>query len=145
MTLWDGFITDTLRESRDFYRTRLGATILWEADWFVLLKVGAHELGFLRPDQPSQTPIFQRTFKGQGTVDRNETWGDRHFSMVDPNGMDIDIVTRIVPARCVRIRTSHCRSMKPLCGECMVIRRRLNSRKGSYRGFLAAGFRMEWS
>ena len=27
---------------------------------------------------------------------RNEAWGDRHFSIVDPNG--IDIVTRIVPA-----------------------------------------------
>ena len=27
---------------------------------------------------------------------RNEAWGDRHFSIVDPNS--IDIVTRIVPA-----------------------------------------------
>ena len=29
---------------------------------------------------------------------RNEAWGDRHFSIVDPNGIGIDIVTRIVPA-----------------------------------------------
>ena len=89
----------------------------------MLLTIGAHELGFLRPDQPLQAPIFQRTFKGQGVwltievqdVDaeherllqlglpivgslRNEAWGDRHFSIVDPNGMGIDIVTRIVPA-----------------------------------------------
>ena len=89
----------------------------------MLLKIGAHELGFLRPDQPSQTPIFQRTFRGQGVwltievpdVDaeherllqlglpilvslRNEAWGDRQFSIVDPNGMGIDIVARIVPA-----------------------------------------------
>ena len=29
---------------------------------------------------------------------RNEAWGDRHFSIVDPNGIGIDIVTRIVQA-----------------------------------------------
>ena len=29
---------------------------------------------------------------------RNEAWGDRHFSIVDPNGIGIDTVTRIVPA-----------------------------------------------
>jgi hypothetical protein len=29
---------------------------------------------------------------------RNEAWGDRHCSIVDPNGIGIDIVTRIVPA-----------------------------------------------
>lgn len=62
MKLWTGFITDKLCESCDFYRTHFGATILWEADWFMLLKIGAHELGFLCPDQPSQALIFQRAF-----------------------------------------------------------------------------------
>jgi len=120
MKLWTGFITDKIRESRDFYCTHFGATILWEADWFVLLKLGESELGFLLPDQPSQAPIFQRAFKGQGAwltievldVDaehtrlvksglpivvslRNESWGDRHFSVTDPNGIGVDIVTRL--------------------------------------------------
>jgi hypothetical protein len=99
-----------LCESRDLYRMHFKATILWEADWVVLLKISEYELGFLLPDQPSQALIFQRAFKGQGVwltievpdVDaeherllqlglpiivslRNEAWGDCHFSIVDPS------------------------------------------------------------
>ncbi|NJN69350.1 MAG: hypothetical protein HC801_02940 [Nitrospira sp.] len=42
------------------------ATVLWEAVWFVLLKLGESELGFLLPSQPSQVPIFQHAFSGHG-------------------------------------------------------------------------------
>jgi len=28
---------------------------------------------------------------------RNEPWGDRHFAIVDPNGIGIDIVTYTKP------------------------------------------------
>lgn len=120
MKLWTGIITNKLRESRNFYRDYFGATVLWEADWFVLLKLGESELGFLLPNQPSQAPIFQHAFSGQGlwvtievpNVDaehnrlvarglpivislRNEAWGVRHFAVVDPNGVGVDIVTRL--------------------------------------------------
>ncbi|MDH4084914.1 MAG: VOC family protein [Nitrospira sp.] len=96
------------------------ATVLWEADWFVLLKLGESELGFLLPNQPSQAPLFQDAFSGHGlwvTIEvadvdaeheqlvakglpivvslRNEAWGDRHFAVVDPNGVGVDIVTRL--------------------------------------------------
>ncbi len=119
MTIWTGFITDKLRESRNFYCTHFGATVLWEADWFVLLRLGESQLGFLAPGHPSQAPIFQAAFTGQGawlTIDvadveteharlsaagvpvvvslRSEAWGDRHFAIVDPSGIAIDIVTR---------------------------------------------------
>ena len=120
MKLWTGIITNKIRESRDFYCRHFGATVLWEADWFVLLKIGEGELGLLLPNQSSQAPIFQHAFSGQGlwiTIEvtdvdaeherlvaeglltavplRNEAWGDRHFSVLDPNGIGVDIVTRL--------------------------------------------------
>jgi uncharacterized glyoxalase superfamily protein PhnB len=78
------------------------------------------ELGFLRPNLDSQAPIFRSAFQGKGvwvTVDvddaqaeyarirslgtpieaaiRDEPWGDRHFVIVDPNGIAIDVVQRM--------------------------------------------------
>ena len=74
------------------------------------------------PGHPSQQPIFQPEFNGKGVyltlevdnVDavykqmkekriaievelREEDWGDRHFAIVDPNGIGIDIVTYSAP------------------------------------------------
>lgn len=76
------------------------------------------ELSFLLPNHPTQQPVFQPAFEGRGVyltieveeVDklyeelqtkgveiavelRDEPWGDRHFSIVDPNGIGVDIVT----------------------------------------------------
>jgi uncharacterized glyoxalase superfamily protein PhnB len=70
------------------------------------------------PHHESQQPLFQSPFNGKGAyltievddVDhvyqqmkemkipiaitlRDEPWGDRHFAIVDPNGIGIDIVT----------------------------------------------------
>lgn len=80
------------------------------------------EISFLQPNHPSQKPIFQPAFNGKGVyltievenVDevykqlqnkgvviavelRDEPWGDRHFAIVDPNGIGIDIVTYTKP------------------------------------------------
>ena len=85
--------------------------------------LGTYEPGFLLPNQPTQAPIFQCVFTGQGAwltievtdVDaeharlaksglpidvslRNEARGDRHFSVIDPNGIGVDTVTRILNA-----------------------------------------------
>lgn len=50
--LWTGFITGKVAESRDFYTTVLECSVLYEGDndWFVLLKLGDSELGFMKPD-----------------------------------------------------------------------------------------------
>lgn len=81
------------------------------------------ELSFLLPDHPTQRPLFQPAFAGKGVyltievpdVDqeyarinalgvpiaielREEHWGDRHFAIVDPNGIGIDLVTYAPPA-----------------------------------------------
>lgn len=81
------------------------------------------ELSFLLPNHPSQPPLFQPPFAGKSiylTIEvddvaakyeriralaipleidrREEPWGDRHFALVDPNGIGIDLVTYAPPA-----------------------------------------------
>ena len=123
--IWTGFITENVLESRDFYTRALGCEVIYQADgdWFVLLKLGESELGFMKPNLEFQAPIFRGKYAGQGswiTVDvenveveqkriralgiplafelREEPWGDRHFAILDPNGIGIDFVQRDNPA-----------------------------------------------
>lgn len=120
MVLNAGIITHRFRESKDFYTTVLDFGITFENDWFVLLHTPDHrsEIGFLQPDHPTQASIFRKAFAGKGVyitlevenVDaayekiqakgipievplQEEPWGDRHFAIVDPNGIGVDIVT----------------------------------------------------
>lgn len=119
MKLWSGVITHKVQESKDFYVSVFGCEVLYEGDdgWFVLLRLGESELGFMRPGLASQAPLFRAAFAGQGVwvavdvddvdahyariralgvpieVDlRDEPWGDRHFVVVDPNGIGVDVV-----------------------------------------------------
>lgn len=122
MKLWSGVVTDKVRESRDFYVRLFGCEVLYEGEdgWVVLLRLGDSELGFMRPGLPSQAPVFRPAFQGQGmwiaievedaeaeyrriaALDvpieaglRDEPWGDRHFVLVDPNGIGVDVVQRL--------------------------------------------------
>ena len=98
----------------------LGFGVTFENEWYILLHTPGHtsEIAFLQPDHPSQQPLFQPAFEGRGVfitievpdVDevyeqvkasgtpvaiaiRDEPWGDKHFAIVDPNGIGVDIVT----------------------------------------------------
>ena len=120
MKLNAGIITSRLLESKQFYGNVLGFGITFENDFYLLLHTPNQqaELSFLTPDHPSQQPLFQPAFGGNGVyltievadVDaeytritalgvpvtipiRDESWGDRHFAITDPNGIGIDIVT----------------------------------------------------
>ena len=120
MKLWTGVISEKLIESKLFYVNLFGCEVLFEEDWFVLLKLGPSEIGFLRPDMEGQHPLFQKAHPGHGTwitveVEdaaaeyeriqklgqpieqdlRDEAWGDRHFVLKDPNGIGVDVVQRI--------------------------------------------------
>lgn len=122
MKPWTGIVTDRVQASRDFYVRLFGAEVLHEGagGWFVLLKIGAGELGFMQPGLATQAPIFRPAFGGQGVwiaidVDdaeaeyrrlealrapievglRDEPWGDRHFVVRDPNGIGVDVVQRL--------------------------------------------------
>lgn len=114
-----GVVTTKLSETKEFYTSILNFGITFENDFYLLLHTPnqAYEISFLLPNHPSQQPLFHKPFEGQGmyltieveNVDklytelqnkqvpieieiRDEPWGDRHFAIVDPNGVGIDIV-----------------------------------------------------
>jgi len=115
-----GIVTSKLAETKAFYASVLNFGVVFENEFYLLLHTPGHqaELSFLLPNHPSQHTLFQKAFSGQGVyltievedVDKeyarirslnipvafglkDEAWGDRHFAIVDPNGIGIDIVT----------------------------------------------------
>lgn len=121
MKIWSGVITEKVQESKAFYVRLFGCEVIYEGDegWVVLLRLGDSELGFMKPGLESQAKIFRPAFQGQGiwiALDvedaeaeyrriqalgvpievalRDEPWGDRHFVVIDPNGIGIDVVQR---------------------------------------------------
>lgn len=119
MKLNAGIITNKLAATKSFYTEVLGFGVTFENEFYLLLHTPGHtsELSFLLPEHPSQQPLFQPAFGGQGVyltievedVDklyeqirnkgidikieiRDEPWGDRHFAIEDPNGVGIDLV-----------------------------------------------------
>lgn len=119
MKLWSGVVTEKVQESKDFYVRMFGCEVIYEGDdgWIVLLQLGNSEVGFMKPNLTSQATIYRPAFQGQGIwiaievedVDaeyqrikslgmpieaeiRDEPWGDRHFVIVDPNGIGVDVV-----------------------------------------------------
>lgn len=126
MKLNAGIITEKLTETKEFYTKILGFGITFENEFYLLMHTPNHqaEIGFLLPNHPTQKPLFQTAYSGQGmyltieveNVDalykaikekgvpieieiRNESWGDRHFAIVDPNGIGIDLVTYTAPEK----------------------------------------------
>lgn len=124
MKLNAGIITRRLAETKQFYCDALDFGVAFENEFYLLLHTPNRqaELSFLLPDHPSQHALFQPAFDGKGvylTIDvpavdetyariqamgvpiaiplRDEPWGDRHFAIVDPNGIGIDLVTYSPP------------------------------------------------
>ncbi|WP_298425531.1 VOC family protein [uncultured Kordia sp.] len=124
MKLNAGIITGKLPETKKFYTEILDFGVSFENEFYLLLHTANHsaEISFLQPNHPSQEAIFQSAFNGKGVyltievedVDkvykqlkekgikleieiRDESWGDRHFAIKDPNGIGIDIVTYTKP------------------------------------------------
>lgn len=124
MKMNPGIITGKLADTKKFYIDVLKFSVQFETDWFILLQSpgGSSSISFLQPNHPSQRPIFQSAFNGKGmylTIEvddadkeyermrslkipieieiRDEEWGDRHFAIVDPNGIGIDIVKYTAP------------------------------------------------
>jgi catechol 2,3-dioxygenase-like lactoylglutathione lyase family enzyme len=120
MKLIAGIVTSKLVATKTFYTSLLGFGVSFENEFYLLLHTPGKEaeISFLLPDHPSQQPLFHPAFTGKGmylTIEvedvdkvytelkkkgveikidiRNEPWGDRHFSIQDPNGINIDIVT----------------------------------------------------
>ena len=119
MKLNAGIITTRLIESKKFYTEILNFGVTFENDFYLLLHTPnrENEISFLLPNHPSQQSLFQKEYQGLGlylTIEvedvdelyhdikkkgieikidiRDEPWGDRHFSIEDPNGVGVVIV-----------------------------------------------------
>jgi len=124
MKLNAGIITDKIAESKEFYTKVLNFGVTFENEFYLLLHTPDKNtnLAFLLPNHPSQQALFHEPFNGKGmflTIEiddvdkiyneikqmeieikidiRNESWGDRHFAIQDPNGIGIDIVKYTEP------------------------------------------------
>jgi catechol 2,3-dioxygenase-like lactoylglutathione lyase family enzyme len=117
------FIVNDLDAAKSFYTENFGFDVVFSGDWYVhLVSKSGVQVGFLLPDQPTQPPIFQRPYFGEGVIFslevddadvafalakskslkvalelRSEDWGQRHFAIQDPNGIYLDIVQSFEP------------------------------------------------
>jgi uncharacterized glyoxalase superfamily protein PhnB len=124
MKLNAGIVTSKLSETKEFYTKVLNFGVSFENEFYLLLHTPNQqdEISFLLPNHPTQNQLFKPSFMGKGmyltihveNVDqeydrikslgfhiaiemKNEPWGDRHFAVVDPNGIGLDIVTYTKP------------------------------------------------
>lgn len=112
------FTVKDLDAAKSFYTEYLGFDVVFSGDWYIhLVSKSGVQIGFLLPDQPTQPPIFQKRYLGDGVIFslevedadvaftaakskslnivlelRSENWGQRHFCIQDPNGIYLDIV-----------------------------------------------------
>jgi len=116
-----GFITSDLANTRAFYERVLGFEVKFGSDWYIFMahpEGGMTGVSFMQSGDPrhDHQPIFQSPCQASGVflsipvkdVDqeyaricaldvpmvvelRNEAWNDRHFTLLDPNGVAIDI------------------------------------------------------
>jgi len=117
------FTVKDLNAAKSFYTENLGFDVVFLGDWYAhLVSKSGIQVGFLLPDQPSQPPIFQKAYIGEGVIFslevedadsafeeaksksldivlelRSEDWGQRHFCIQDPNGIYLDIVQSFEP------------------------------------------------
>ncbi|GAA2867141.1 VOC family protein [Nonomuraea rubra] len=114
--------TAKVAESRDFYVRLFGFEATFEADWYVSLRRGPHELALLDHTHPTLPAAYRRPVtglllnvevddvdaewgrlvEGEGLVPelalRDEDFGQRHFIVADPNGVLVDVITPIAPS-----------------------------------------------
>lgn len=111
--------TPDLARCRAFYVEALGATVLFEQDWYVHLSVDGWEIGFLHPSHPKRLPVFEHTSLTRGVCLALEVedvkslhdalrakgidllgqlgehpGGELAFSMMDPAGIVLNVVER---------------------------------------------------
>lgn len=119
-------LTEKVALSSTFYSTYFQFEKVYEADWYVSLRMTngkvPYELALLDASHPTIPPVYQKRVQGLilnfevDDVDseykrlilneklplqldiRNEEFGQRHFITSDPNGVLIDIIQIIPPS-----------------------------------------------
>jgi catechol 2,3-dioxygenase-like lactoylglutathione lyase family enzyme len=119
--LFPDVLSSRLRESRDFHVALLGMEVVFDGDWYVLLRDPRRprlQLAFVADGHDSVPASFRGPARGllvTAEVDdvdavrararemgaeiaqelRDEEFGQRHFMAVDPNGLLVDVYTPI--------------------------------------------------
>jgi uncharacterized glyoxalase superfamily protein PhnB len=117
------FTVKDLEAAKSFYTDNFGFDVAFSGDWYIhLISKSGVQVGFLLPEQPTQPPIFQKPYAGEGVIFslevedvdsafaaakssslnivlelQSENWGQRHFCIQDPNGVYLDIVQSFEP------------------------------------------------
>lgn len=120
-------LTEQVAESAEFYRNQFGFETVFEADWYVSLRLSrdtetAFELAILESGHPTVPAAYRNSVNGLilnfevDNVDaeyerlikreklplqldiRDEEFGQRHFITSDPNGVLIDVIKIIPPS-----------------------------------------------
>ncbi len=118
------FIVNSLGKAKIFYQDNFGFNVAFQNEWYLhLVSQSSIQVAFMLPNQPTQPDIFHKLYSGDGVIFslevndvdsafshannksldvvlelRSEEWGQRHFSLKDPNGVNIDIVQAITPS-----------------------------------------------
>jgi catechol 2,3-dioxygenase-like lactoylglutathione lyase family enzyme len=122
-SLYSVFIVPDVAAARRFYCEHFGMTAVFAATWYVQLHGPSPsiQLAFIAPGHGSvPAPFREDTASGalvslevedaRATADRlreadlsfvypltDEPWGQRHFILVDPNGLLVDVIELIEP------------------------------------------------
>ena len=117
------FTVEDLDKAKAFYSNHFNFSVAFENEWYLhLVSESGIQVGFLLPNQPKQPEVFHPSFSGNGVIFsievddvdsayaeakdksfnivlelRSEDWGQRHFSIKDPNNIYLDIVQVIEP------------------------------------------------
>lgn len=123
-SVFPDIVSSALTESRDFYTDMFGFTVLFEIDWYIQLQNPEHPemgLAFVSRDNdsvPGRFKVDPQGFFVSIEVDdvdelyakaqerghevaveiKSEEWGQRHFVIMDPNGLPVDVFTLIPPS-----------------------------------------------
>ena len=118
------FIVDRIDQAQAFYTGHFDFQVAFANEWYLhLVSAAGVQVGFMLPNQPTQPEIFHQAHNGSGVIFsvevddadaayaeakqasldivldiRSEDWGQRHFSIRDPNGVHVDIVQAIQPS-----------------------------------------------
>lgn len=118
------FIVNSLGKAKTFYEDNFGFNVAFQNEWYLhLVCESSIQVAFMLPNQPTQPDIFRNSYSGEGVIFsievndadsaysharnkslnvvlelRSEEWGQRHFSLKDPNGVYVDIVQAIEPS-----------------------------------------------
>lgn len=114
-----------MQAGRDFYVKHFGMDVIFAASWVTMLgdaASGKIAIGLMTPDHPTNPP-GPEVFAGKGMIltiqvrnaaktcatlkEQNvsifydlheEPWGQRRFTLTDPNGIIVDVVEQTIPA-----------------------------------------------